>query len=202
MLQSARLPAAIGERSRLIWSRLRAGGWTVLQAAAAATLAYSIAELVLGHSQPFFAPVAAVVALGVSVGQRGRRAAEIVAGVALGLIVADLIVLGLGAGPVRMGFVIAIAVGAALAAGGGVLLVNQAAVSAILVVTLQADSAGFDASRLADAAVGAGVAFVINWTFPQDSRRLVSRAGARFYGDLASMFPARNSRGIRFHEDG
>jgi uncharacterized membrane protein YgaE (UPF0421/DUF939 family) len=170
-----------------VWSRLRGGIWTVVQAAAAATIAYSAAEILLGHQRPFFAPVAAVVALGVSAGHRGRRAAEIILGVALGLIAADLIAIGLGTGPLRMGLVVGLAVGAALVAGGGVLLVNQAAVSALLVVTLQADSADFDFTRLIDATVGASVAFGINWLFPHDAVKMVARTGASFFAQTSRV---------------
>ena len=47
---------------------------------------------VLGHQTPFFAPIAAVVSLGTSYGQRLRRVAEVTIGVAVGVLVADLLV--------------------------------------------------------------------------------------------------------------
>ena len=47
---------------------------------------------------PFFAPIAAVISLSLTLGQRGRRAPEVVFGVAVGLIVADLLVLAIGVG--------------------------------------------------------------------------------------------------------
>ena len=59
----------------------------------AAGVAWLIATEVLGHSQPFFAPVSAIITLGLTVGQRGRRAVELALGVALGIAVADLLVL-------------------------------------------------------------------------------------------------------------
>jgi uncharacterized membrane protein YgaE (UPF0421/DUF939 family) len=180
----------VRERRHKAVARLRRSWWSVLQAAAAATIAYSFAEVVLGHERPFFAPIAAVVALNVSVGQRGRRSAEIVVGVALGLIVADLVAMGLGTGPVRMGVVVALAMVAAVVAGGGMLLVNQAAVSALLVVTLQPDEPSFDATRLVDASVGAGVAFAINAAFPHDPRRVVHPAARKVYAELAATLQA------------
>lgn len=166
--------------------RVRTSGWSILQATLAAIIAYAIAEIVLGHEQPFFAPVAAVVALSVSLGHRGRRAAEIVAGVALGLVIADLIALALGTGPLRLGLVVGLAMMAAVAVGGGVLLVNQAAISALLVVILQPEDAAFDFSRLIDASVGAAVAFAINSLLPHDPRRTVDEAARGVYGELAA----------------
>ena len=44
-----------------------------------------------GHPTPFFAPIAAVVSLGTSYGQRLRRVAEVTLGVAIGVFVGDLL---------------------------------------------------------------------------------------------------------------
>jgi NhaP-type Na+/H+ or K+/H+ antiporter len=52
--------------------RLLANAWAILQTSVAASLAYFFAAFVLGNEQPFFAPVAAVVTLGLAPGERGR----------------------------------------------------------------------------------------------------------------------------------
>ena len=63
---------------------------------------------------------------------------EVVFGVvAVGLMVADLIVIALGVGAVQIGVVVALAMAAAVFFAERSLLVNQAAISAILVVVLQ-----------------------------------------------------------------
>ena len=64
----------------------------------AAGVAWFVAEDVLGHPTPFFAPVAAVVSLGTSYGQRLRRVAEVTLGVAIGVFGADLLVSVIGSG--------------------------------------------------------------------------------------------------------
>jgi uncharacterized membrane protein YgaE (UPF0421/DUF939 family) len=74
-----------------------------LQTAVAASVAWTLATVVLGHESPFFASIAAVISLGVAVGQESRRAAELVFGVACGLTVADLLVLAIGTGSVQIG---------------------------------------------------------------------------------------------------
>ena len=56
--------------------RLRINGWSVVQTAVAASVAYILAVVLFGHEQPFFAPVAAVICLGVTLGQRWQRAVE------------------------------------------------------------------------------------------------------------------------------
>ena len=82
-------------RRRLIAgaNRLRTNVWAVVQTALAASISYFLAVVVLGQEQPFFAPIAAVISLGLTLGERGRRTVEVVLGVAVGLLVADLIVL-------------------------------------------------------------------------------------------------------------
>jgi uncharacterized membrane protein YgaE (UPF0421/DUF939 family) len=69
--------------------RLRINGWPVVQTAVAASVAYFLAVLLFGHERPFFAPIAAVICLGVTLGQRWRRAVELVFGVAVGLMVSS-----------------------------------------------------------------------------------------------------------------
>ena len=63
-----------------------------MQCAVAAATAWWVASALLGHVRPFFAPVVAVVALGVSYAARLRRVGEVVAGVALGVAVGDVFV--------------------------------------------------------------------------------------------------------------
>ena len=71
--------------------RLRSKSWQIAQCAAAAGVAWFVAAALVGHETPFFAPIAAVVSLGTSYGQRLRRVAEVTLGVAIGVLVADLL---------------------------------------------------------------------------------------------------------------
>ncbi len=77
--------------------RLMVNVWPILQTSVAASLAYFLAAVVLGSEQPFFAPIAAVVTLGLAPGQRGRRALEVALGVAVGLGVAVAVGVATGA---------------------------------------------------------------------------------------------------------
>ena len=88
--------------------------WSILQAAVAASLAYFVAEVLVGHEQPFFAPIAAIICLSVTFGQRNRRAIELVFGVAVGLMVADLLVLVIGNGTLQIAVVVLLAMAAAV----------------------------------------------------------------------------------------
>ncbi len=164
--------------------RLRTSGWAVIQSAVAASAAYVLAILVLGHERPIFAAMSAIICLGVTLGARARRAVEMVFGVAFGLMVADLLVLVIGTGVAQIGVVVILAMAAAVFFGGGPLLVNQAAISALLVVVLQPPSEAFDPTRFLDALVGGGVALAVNYLFPINPERLVEGAARPIFNEL------------------
>src|SRR5215203_5140759 len=166
------------------FGRLRARGWPILQTAVAASLAWTLATMVLGHERPFFAAIAAVVSIGVAVGKEGRQAAELVFGVACGLAVADLIVAVIGTGPVQIGVVVALAMAAAMLLGGGTLLITEAGVSALLAITLEPSTTGLSPDRFIDALVGSGVALAVRAVFPSDPRHIVERAAHPIFDDL------------------
>jgi len=71
----------LGDRAR----RLRTLLPTLLMAAVAAGIAWEIALRAFGARGAFFAPVAAVITLGLTVGERVRRAIELSVGVPLGM---------------------------------------------------------------------------------------------------------------------
>ena len=80
MRLDAEVMAARGRTSlRARVARLRSKAWVISQCAIAAGVAWWLAADVLGHRLPFFAPIAAVVSLGMSYGQRQRRVAEVTA---------------------------------------------------------------------------------------------------------------------------
>ena len=79
-----------------VWDRLRSGilrlrsEWLqILQTGVAACLAWFLAVLLLGLDEPTFAPIAAVISLGLAIGERGRRAVELTLGVGFGVLLAD-----------------------------------------------------------------------------------------------------------------
>ncbi len=171
------------------FGRLRDNGWPVIQTAAAAAIAYFLAAFILGidYQQAFYAPIAAVVCLSLTLGQPKRRAILVTIGVAIGLTVASLIVLVIGVGPAQMGVVVALAMAAALLFSGRTLFINQAAISAILVVVLQPPQQyGFSPDRFVDALVGGGVALAVNYLFPVDPERMVERAARPIFEELVS----------------
>jgi Fusaric acid resistance protein-like len=74
-----------GAELRTRRERIIATARPILQSAVAAALAWLVATEVVGHEQPFFAPISALITLGLTVGERRRRAVEIAIGVAVGI---------------------------------------------------------------------------------------------------------------------
>ena len=172
---------------RTRFDRLKVAWRSIVQASVAATAAYLIATEVAGHSQPFFAPVSAIITLGITVGQRGRRAVELALGVAVGIGVADGLVLLVGPGAVPLAVVVLLAMSAAVFLGSGQILATQAAVSAVLVATLQPASQSFSGARFIDALIGGGVALLTNaLLLPADPVKLVRRAAEPVLEELAA----------------
>lgn len=158
------------ERSRLTASsrlnRLRSRAFLLVQCALAAGLAWWLASEVFAHPTPFFAPIVAVVCLGISYGQRLRRVVEVAVGVAVGVFTADVFVSIAGTGPWQIAAVVVVAMSLALLVGGGPILVTQAGVQGIVVAAL-APSPGQAFTRWTDALIGGGVALVAATVAPQ-----------------------------------
>jgi uncharacterized membrane protein YccC len=170
------------ERSRLSvrqrLERLHRSWRGVVQSALATAIAWTAAIEVIGHPRPFFAPIAALITVGVTFGQQTRRAVELALGVTIGIAVADLLVLLIGSGTWQLVVVVLLAMVAAILLGSGTLLVTQAGASAVLVVTLQPpDEAGISFARALDAAVGAAIGLAVGrLVFPVNALRLVQES--------------------------
>jgi uncharacterized membrane protein YgaE (UPF0421/DUF939 family) len=173
---------SVGSRLR----RLRGRSWHIGQCAVAASVAWLSARYLLGHPTPFFAPVAAIVSLGTSYGQRPRRVAEVTAGVALGVGIGDLFVGWVGTGWWQIAVVVSLAMSAAMLLDAGALIVTQAGVQSVVVTTLLPNPhAGF--SRWLDAVVGGLVALVAATVVPQAPLRRPRQEAARVVGLLADL---------------
>jgi uncharacterized membrane protein YgaE (UPF0421/DUF939 family) len=175
----------VSMRTRL--ERLRLAWRSILQAGVAAGLAWIIATEVFGHRQPFFAPVAAIITLGLTISQRGRRAAELAIGVAVGIAVGDLLVLKIGVGAAQLALVVMLAIAIATFLGSGQMMANQAAVSAALVATIQPPTHGVTFARFLDALVGGAMALLVNaLVLPADPMATIRGAARPVLEELAA----------------
>jgi hypothetical protein len=168
--------------------RLRSGWLPILQTAVAACLAWFLADLILGLERPTFAPIAAVIVLGLAVGERGRRALELTLAVAFGVAMADLLLSVVGVGAVQAGVFVVLAMGLAVFLGGGELGVKEAAISAVIIMfTYTPSAAGFPIERFLEALIGGGTALLINALLPVNPERMVEDAAFPVFAESAAV---------------
>ena len=73
----------------------------MLQCTIGAGLAFYVAHDFFGHAQPFFAPMAVIIILGLSGRDRLKRAVDMALGGVVGVLVGTLLVDALGTGPIH-----------------------------------------------------------------------------------------------------
>ncbi|HKP88406.1 MAG TPA: FUSC family protein [Thermoleophilaceae bacterium] len=181
----------IGPAVGRAWSgaveRARTDGFLLLQQAAAATAAWVVATHVVTHHHPFFAPVAAVVALNAPLGERGGNTLRLLQGVVIGIVAGEVAlgILGATSGSLFLATLAGMATSRAL--GGTPLVLAQAATAAILTVAAGDEQIGPD--RLIDALIGGGVALLFTQVlFTPEPVRLLRRAESRVLTDIAGAF--------------
>ena len=170
------LPRPLRTRIRRLYLSLQ----PILQCSIAAGLAWWIALDLLHHSRPFFAPIAAVISLGLSLGQRWRRAVELVVGVSIGILIGDLLI----SGTWQIMVVVALAMATAVFLDDGPLIPMQAASSAVLVATLLPPGEAGGYYRAFDALIGGLVGIAVGALLPANP---ASRGRRDAAGILATM---------------
>ena len=184
----------IGPRVR-VRNRVRSGflllrgAWLqILQTAVAACAAWFLSVLLLDVDRPTFAPIAAVICLGLAVGERLRRAVELTLGVAFGVAIADLLVSAVGVGAWQAGLVVVLAMALAVFLGREETGVKEAAISAmIILITFHSRDSGLPLERFFEALIGGGTALLINALLPVDPERMVEEAAHPLFDDSAAV---------------
>lgn len=149
--------------------RVRVRWMLILQATLGAGIAYWFAVSVLGHVNPFFAPMAALLGINVmAVGPRLKFSLELTIGAALGVGVGDFIIslLGTGFWQLTVGVFCAMVMGVFV--GRGPLIVNQAASSAILIATIIPPGSSGSYNRMIDALVGGLIGVIVMAILPRN----------------------------------
>ncbi len=137
----------------------------ICQASLAAGLAWFIANNLLHRPMPVFAPISAILCLGMSFGQRVTRLLEVCFGVAIGVLIGDLFVMAFGTGVWQLMLVIFVAMSVATWAHARPLMINQAGIQAATVLTLLPNP-DLGTSRFLDALLGCAVAMVFALVAP------------------------------------
>ncbi|CAN7420848.1 FUSC family protein [Knoellia sp. LjRoot47] len=190
MPSASDLPARVARRSRsearIRTDRLVSRLAFILQCGFGAALAWWLAGDVFGHRMPFFAPVTAIITLGMSYGQRVRRAVEVMIGVALGVFIGDVFSHVFGSGVLQVLVVVVLAMTIASLVGAGILLTIQAGVQAAIITTLlAAPDQAF--TRWLDAVIGGAVALVISVLVPATGLQRPRQKAARVVEEIAAI---------------
>lgn len=158
-------------------------------------MSYALARYVFLVEIPLFAPVATILTLGMTYGQRFTRAAEVTLGVSVGALIGELFVVTVGMGVWQVPVLVALAMSIASWLGAGTLLVNQAGIQG-LVIALLAGQTTTAFGRWYEALIGAAVGLVFASFIPSSVLlRPRARAGA-VLERLTTLFVASAS-GIR-----
>ncbi|WKD58651.1 hypothetical protein CCASP_01125 [Corynebacterium caspium DSM 44850] len=153
--------------------RVRKRIWHILQSGLGAALAYWFATEIAGHANPFFAPISAVIIIGLNGGDRTQKALELSFGCVLGVGFADLIIplMGEGVWQLSVAVMASLAISSFLSASP--LVSNQMAIGAILIATMlpvapTAQGANLGPDRMIDAIVGSVVALLVTAVMPNN----------------------------------
>jgi uncharacterized membrane protein YgaE (UPF0421/DUF939 family) len=176
-------------------TRLRHRFFFIAQCALAAAVAWWVATALLHHPSAFFAPVTAMISLGMSYGQRLRRVIDVTIGVAIGVAVGDVFVSFFGSGVWQIAVVAMTAMSIAVLFGQGTLLVSQAGVQSIIVTTLLVQP-GQGLSRWLDAVVGGSVALLAATIAPASPLRRPRAQAAVVVAELSAIL-ASAARALR-----
>src|SRR5919107_3603164 len=128
--------AAERSRPRTVAQRLRANWRWFAQAALATAPSWALAQALFDHPRPIFAPVAGLIAVSTTVGQRRRYAVEMVVGIALGIGIADALFRVIGSGTWQIAAIVVGAMVTAVPPRGSAVLLSEGAVCSPLVVTV------------------------------------------------------------------
>lgn len=167
----------------------RAKAFFILQCGVAAVVAYSIAHYVFDVAVPLFAPVAAMICLGMTYGQRFRRAIEVTLGVAVGAFVGESFLHIAGLGPWQVGAIVVTAMSVASLLGAGPLMVTQAGVQG-LIVALLSGTTTTAFGRWFEALIGACVAVVFAGLVPASTIARPRRKSTAVLETLSSLLTA------------
>ncbi len=179
------------------FTRVRNKMMLIIQATLAAGIAYWFALDVLGHNNPFFAPMAAFIGLNVlTQGPRLKSSVQLVFGAALGVFVGDLIISSLGTGTVQLTLGVFAAMIVGVFMGRGPLVVNQAASSAVLIATIMPPGTMSAYNRMIDALVGGIIGVIIMAVLPRNPLPGVRRRVATVL-DLAADILYDVGRGLQ-----
>lgn len=178
--------------------RVRADFFQSVQIVAASMGAWLFAERILGHHEPIFAPVAALVSLGyVSGAKHSRRILEVSFGVTLGILIGDLLLILLGHGTWQAAVVLFLTVIIARFIDKGIIFTIQLSFQACFTLLLPVPDDAF--TRSFDGLVGGAFAFLAMYLMPRDPRKNPRERATALMDAFAKVFMLA-SEAIRYYD--
>jgi uncharacterized membrane protein YgaE (UPF0421/DUF939 family) len=169
--------------------RLRQRSLMIIESSVTAGIAWLLAGQLIHHRVPYFAPVAAILVLGATSGQRLSRGVEMAIGVTVGVALGDLWLILFGTGTWQIMLVVAIALSLATLLGAGPLIMSQAGVQSIA-VTVLAPNFGYGFNRWADAVIGCLLALLVATVAPSGPLSRPAQAAAKVVSGMAEALAA------------
>jgi uncharacterized membrane protein YgaE (UPF0421/DUF939 family) len=152
------------------WSSLPA----IIQIVVAATVAYAFARYLLGHELPIVAVTVTISTLGFTRDARPRRVAELVVGILVGILLAELLRMVVGTGTWQIAFVLFATLTVARFVSPSNAFAVAAGVQSVLAMILPTPDGGIFVRSL-DGLVGGVIALAATALIPRDPRRIASR---------------------------
>lgn len=169
------------DRARLAWG-------DALVCALAVAIAWLLARWLAGHSQPMFAVVASVVCLAPGLPNHGRQALAMLSGVLTGIVIGEMsLLIPMGGDPalivLRLAVVTFLAILVASLWGQGAVTAIQSGVSALMVLTMGAVTAGPE--RILDVLIGTAVGLSFSQILlTPDPMKTLEASARRFLAEL------------------
>jgi uncharacterized membrane protein YgaE (UPF0421/DUF939 family) len=165
----------LGELTARILGRWSQDWREVFASALGAGLAWLLAQRLLGHPQPVFAAVSAIVCLSPRLPSHLKQTYGLVLGVGTGIVIGELSLALPGDMLLRVTLAPFVAMLIASAYGQAAMVPIQAGVSAILVVAFGPATTG--SARMADVAIGAAVGLLFSQILPAPEQSHSAKAG-------------------------
>ncbi|MEJ7634082.1 FUSC family protein [Aeromicrobium sp.] len=171
---------------------------TLVRLSLGTAIAYFVATHVLDHQQAFFAPIACIIVLIAGGGLRGRTSYELVLGVSIGVLVGELLILGIGRGTWQLALIVTLTVIVGTLLGlKGLALTQSATSSVLLAVVIPAAGSGNPAiTRFLDALVGGALGLAMVLLIPRNPVRDIDREVQAFLERLAGIL-SRTAQALR-----
>ena len=151
-----------------------------LQITVAATVAYFVAHLGLGHPIPFLAVTVTITSLGFTRDARPRRIAQTALGMVSGIAISELWLLAFGQGYWQLpSLLLVVLLASRFVTGSSAFTLAAATQSALVYLTVAPPGGPF--MRSVDGAIGGVVALLVTALIPRDPRGMAIKDAARLF---------------------